>query len=655
MSGLFGIYCADKNITNGNECIISNEMKNRLATWNRAYGDKQISCMADVGLTQSGQVKQECFFGVSEDSFSSCRSGITDENAALIRKDTFTAVSDELIFNIDESWQNIPEFVEENGIEALESVNGEFAAAIYRPYANTLSLIRDHMGVRPLFYYCKEGLIVFSSDIRGISSIDEVDTSVSDDWLYKSLYGYSTVSVINTEYKYIKCVPPGGSVTIDLTNMSITSKLYWKPGSKRIRLKNQAAYCERLRELITDAVKIRADAVKSQGLGAELSGGLDSGVIDILLHRLGYDCRFFSWTPGEDELPLVEHDERLVIYDICKQENIECAFGPMRINMGAESLISERTPVLHSEYDPYEKFSLRLAFPAYINTLPICQTAEYFGRNGIKAVFTGHGGDEGVSHRSNPYELLVYHEYYHYLRLMWSRSYGMKNRLLGTLQNCRENLKIVNEKFKKPFTGVQLSTSILCNEYINQYKGMQMPIQSFAINPKEYIIGGGSRSRLDVVALFGAYNGVRYLAPYLDHRLVDFALGIPRYLYLRAYRNRYIFREAFKDIMPESLYSLKCKQDVSMALYRETKQAEKEKEKVEHPELYKSQRMNIEYRQKLIDKLNRDYWKGYIDFSKLDQWAQNENYGEPSVDEDFFQAIMFCLPVQNMVEKSRLV
>ena len=69
-----------------------------------------------------------------------------------------------------------------------------------------------------------------------------------------------------------------------------------------------------------------------------------------------------------------------------------------------------------------------------------------------------------------------------------------------------------------------------------------MPPLSFSYDPVSYIHQGGSRNRLDNVALYGAYNGVRYLIPYLDYRVIDYAVSIPRYQYLRGRRNRFVFR-----------------------------------------------------------------------------------------------------------------
>ena len=64
--------------------------------------------------------------------------------------------------------------------------------------------------------------------------------------------------------------------------LKMSTVIYWQPGSKKIRLSSEEAYIKQLRQLITDSVKRRLDAVPGV-VGAELSGGLDSSIIDILI------------------------------------------------------------------------------------------------------------------------------------------------------------------------------------------------------------------------------------------------------------------------------------------------------------------------------------------------------------------------------------
>ena len=448
----------------------------------------------------------------------------------------------------------------------------------------------------------------------------------------------------DTEYEHIHCVPFGGSVTFSFEGDSIkeSREQYYIPGSKKIRLRNREEYTKEMRRLVEDAVRIRAEAT-SQSLGAELSGGLDSGVIDLLLAKMGKECLYFSWTPGEDELPLAERDERLVIKDVCEKAGINCNFRKLSIDFGNDSLMSKRSPLEVGDYGDIS-FVIRYAFPAYANTTPIYATASFMKNNGIKFIFSGHGGDEGVSHRSNPYELWYNHEYYRYLRLMYSRSSIDKHRIKKTIELIKNNMRIANTELKQSFKVDKLSSGLVSMDFYRKFGNTEMKPLSFSYDPVNYVRGGGSRNRLDVLAYYSSCTGVRYLVPFLDYRVLDFALGIPRYLYHNWYYNRFIFREAFKDLMPASMYKLRAKDEnshTSLPPKEETTQEERQSLEL------------IEVRKNLLKFLDKDLWQQYLDYDLIDKWVQGEN--DSDSDGHIYRGIMTCIQVEHLVKRAREV
>ncbi|HKL79723.1 MAG TPA: asparagine synthase C-terminal domain-containing protein, partial [Mobilitalea sp.] len=416
------------------------------------------------------------------------------------------------------------------------------------------------------------------------------------------------------------------------------SHKYWELGSKKIRFSSETAYKDKLRELITDAVKIRMDVISNQ-IGAELSGGLDSGIIDILINRLGRKGIYFSWSANPDELPLAENDERLIIADICKQENISCLFKKMNSDLSNDSNMARNLQDLGICLTK-EHPAFRFVLPPYINTLPICEASQAIQREGAKVVFTGHGGDEGVSHRCNPYELFYHREYYHFFRYIWSTTHGQKNRIRKTLKKSCRVLWETRRKLKRPFVNPFHAPDLLNTDFSNIFSKEKMSALHFGYDPKSYIKEGGSRNRLDNVALLGSYSGVRYLTPYLDYRVIDFAVSIPRHLYLKGNKNRYIFREAFKDLMPKSLYNLRTKEENS------------DKNKKSNPNWFE------EYKQKkveVISILDRDYWKKYLDFDVINKWMEEEKPSDEKrvESENKMYCLFLCAMAENLVKKSR--
>lgn len=633
MSGIFGFFIGEKAQYNTADNI------KRMGLWNEAYGS----------------YKPEVF---QKDNYvcGCCMDGTLSKNlynTAILHKDGKVAVFDALIYNakeLKEKCQIAGEicqeellflYIEKYGLEGLCHVNGDMAGAIWDEKKQTLTLFRDHMGIRPLFYYEKNQQIVFSTDIRGITALPFLDVSVNENWIYKTMNGYSNIGVENTEFSHIYCVPNGGYITFSFEKdiMKKEKKNYWVVGKKKIRFRTEEEYFSEMKRLVTDAVKRRADAIPGV-VGAELSGGLDSGVIDILINRLGKEGVYFSWSVSPKEVPMAEGDERLVIEDICKQENITCHYGKQVRELSEDSNIAENMKRINGKVNMEEPESFRYALPPYINALTICETSEFMNKSGVKVVFTGHGGDEGISHRSNVYEMYYNKEYYHFLRYIWSLSHGQKGRIGKTLKSSFEKIKELNERKKLPFQSAFGEPKLLNKEFAAGFDKTQMPILSFAYDPKTYVKAGGSRNRLDNVALLGAYSGVRYMVPYLDYRVIDFAVSIPRHMYLKRGKNRYIFRESFKDIMPKSLYSLRFKEDNSR------KNIKRDEDWFEE---------FAKRKQQTVDKLDRVYWSKYLNFEEVDAWL---NRGKPTEEEErgernILMCLFYCAMLQNLVEKSR--
>lgn len=632
MSGIYGVWQPIASLKEYAADI------GRLKGWNRAYG-KVAACI------QKGET-------LCMGNYCERLSDAIPESVPVIKKNEKYAVIDALLYNREElieegQFENplsdeelIFGCIEKYGMDGLKRINGDFCGAVYDTEKESLTVFRDHMGKRPLFCFVQEEGVCFSTDIRGLVAMESVDVSVDEKWLWSKLTGGVYPGTENTEFANIRCIRPGGYTVFTMKDKKIrvSQKTYWYPGAKKIRLSSQTAYMERLRELITDSVRRRLAAVTGP-VGAELSGGLDSGVIDILIHQLGREAVYFSWSASPAELPYAENDERLVVEDICKKNGITCHYRGKRLVFEEDCILHDKMRRAGIIPDMTVGFYKRYVFPPYINTLQICQAAEYVNGQGAKVIFTGHGGDEGVSHRCNPYELFFYKEYGHYFQYMWNSTKGEKHRLYKTLLRSRKNLTVSAKKLKNPFVGVYAAKDMLKKDFYDKYNTKKGEPVTFAFNPKAYVRNGGSRNRLEVVALLGAYCGARYIAPYLDYRVIDYAISIPRHLYLKNQENRYLFRETFKDILPESLYQLKGKEDTS---WQNLEVKEKD------PDAY------LEKKSRLVNMLDKAYWNRYLDWEVLEQWsAVPLEDADKSRDAAMYTCIDNCLSLQNLITFSR--
>ena len=623
MSSIFGIYTRDKK----------DKKVDALIDWNRAYGEIASA------VEKTTEVALGCFIEKISDT--------AKVSSPVLKYEDGYAVVDAVIYNKDElsdllgdntdnysDEELIIEIIKRDGLDGLKIVNGDFAGAFFYKDKNELVLFRDHLGIRPLFYYTDNNQILFSTDIRGIVGIDSVDAAINKEWLYKYTCGYSYMSTTDTEFEKIKCVEPASYIRLKIAAdkvTAITSK-YWEPCQRKVRFKSEKDYWQEMRRIVTDAVKIRADAV-SGTLGAELSGGLDSGVIDILLSRFGRECVYYSWLEDPEYVPYTQKDSRLIIRDICQQENIKCFYSRAEDEITDKSKLGDNLKRINRKIKQSGYPVIDYYMPPYINAMTITQTAEFIRNHGSKVVFTGHGGDEGVSHRCIPYEMLHNHEYYRYLRYMWSTSHGQKGRIRKTIAACKADITNANKNIKQDKQQILNVYEFCREEFQKEFNNIKVETSTFFYDNKKYILEGGSRNRLDNMSLLGAYSGVRYLIPYLDYRVVDFALSIPRYLFLKGHFNRFIFRAAFKDIMPRSLLGVQVKEDI-----------------VGQEEDLSWYKGFDDERNKVVALLDRDFWKDYFDFAKIDEWLSTKFTVEEAETEYYkLLAFMQLAMLQNVI------
>ncbi len=633
MSGIYGFI---KSQSSTNQINITS-----MQLWNYAYGKDTVETYETKDFSMGC-----CYEQIS--STSHCYQPILEKKTKYSVIDAILYNREELL-NLCHSDHSISDeelllsYIDSFGLDALKNVNGDFCGAIYDTQDETLILFRDHMGVRPLFYYADDTIIAFSTDIRGLLALPQTEHKINEDWIFKTVSGYLLTDTEATEYNHIFCVKPAGYMSFSYKNNKLLTEKhsYWQLGSQKIRLASEADYQKTLRDLITDAIQRRVN-VSTNLVGAELSGGLDSGIIDILINRLGKECIYFSWSADPAVIPYAENDERLVIEDICKQENIHCFYNDISFDLDSTSNIANNMQQIGIKLNYNEGMPFRYLLPPYTNTPSLSASSQFLSRKGVKIVFTGHGGDEGVSHRCNPYELFYHHEFFQYFKFMWSFTHGQKHRIIRTLKTCYINLTQTRKKLITPFQGAIAAPELLQKDFKNKFSYTKMPALHFAYDPKTYINESGSRSRLDNIALQGAYSGVRYMVPYLDYRVIDFAVSIPRHLYMHGKINRYIFREAFKDIMPPSLYQQRFKEDFSRRNIEEDPN---------WFEKYSKQK------QEAVNKLNRKYWSKYLNFDFIDSWL---NQGQPSEEDRFHDScILSCLSTcalaQNLIDRAKEV
>jgi len=169
----------------------------------------------------------------------------------------------------------------EFGLNFVNKLNGMFAIAIHDARDNSLHLIRDRIGKKPLWLSkLSDGTLFFASEVRGLM-FARPDRTLRTNMISEVMqYGY--VNSPNSSFNEIYQLPPGSIATWN--NGKITTSTYWTPD---FDTKLSIAYDEALeitKELIEGAVKRRL--ISERPLGSFLSGGFDSTVVTAYMARL---------------------------------------------------------------------------------------------------------------------------------------------------------------------------------------------------------------------------------------------------------------------------------------------------------------------------------------------------------------------------------
>jgi asparagine synthase (glutamine-hydrolysing) len=192
---------------------------------------------------------------------------------------------------------------------ALGSFNGMFAFALWDVHERTLCLVRDRLGVKPLYYGRLNGALVFGSELKAIAAYPDAALSIDRDWLDRYLREIHRQSE-DTIYREVRGIRPGTHVTFD-QRLRAHERVYWSAtdkaeiGRQHRFTGSEAEAVERLDSLLRDAIRLRA--VSDVPLGVLLSGGIDSSTVLALLQQDSPKAiRSFSIgfpDPGLDEAP----------------------------------------------------------------------------------------------------------------------------------------------------------------------------------------------------------------------------------------------------------------------------------------------------------------------------------------------------------------
>ena len=160
------------------------------------------------------------------------------------------------------------------GTEIFKKLNGVFSFAIWNNKTEELYLVRDHFGIKPLYYTFKDSSLIFSTEVKGLLEYPGVETKIDSTGICE-LFGLGPAHTPGSGiFKGIKELKPAHFLIFNKDKIYI--KKYWSLESKE-HTDNFEKTCEKIRFLLEDSIE--KQMITESNLAVMLSGGLDSSII----------------------------------------------------------------------------------------------------------------------------------------------------------------------------------------------------------------------------------------------------------------------------------------------------------------------------------------------------------------------------------------
>jgi asparagine synthase (glutamine-hydrolysing) len=167
---------------------------------------------------------------------------------------------------------------EDEGINCVRHLEGMFAFAIWDAARKRLLLARDRLGQKPLYYYHRQGLFLFASEIKAILKAQAVDVELNASAMHHYL-SLRFVPAPDTMFRGIHKLPAAHTLVLDGGNLTLSK--YWALSYAPKLNISEADATAALDEILGDAVE--SHLIGDVPVGALLSGGLDSGLVTALM------------------------------------------------------------------------------------------------------------------------------------------------------------------------------------------------------------------------------------------------------------------------------------------------------------------------------------------------------------------------------------
>ena len=452
---------------------------------------------------------------------------------------------------------------EEGGKDFVHRLEGMFAIALWDEKNSRLTLVRDRIGVKPLYYYNKEGAFIFASEIKAILAHPAVSRDIDEDALYHYLTFVTTPPPL-TLFSNIRKMAPGTILTVS-SDGTISMYEYWDPLTKTpISLMDEGGYIEEIRRLLREAIQKRM--VSDVPFGVFLSGGIDSSTNVSLMSQL-MDRPVETFTVGFRGEAVEKYNE----LDHARQIAKEFRTNHHEIIIDSQDLAEYIPKLIYHQDEP-------IADPVCV---PLYYVSKLARDSGVIVVQVGEGSDELFCGYDG---YMMFLNLYRKGWLPYSRLPLSLRKSLYTAARWTHGLigrgRTATEIMRRSASGEELfwggaiaftevdKEKLLTPEFRSRHPGLSSyPVISAHYEKARKLRPAGDflqrliyldmKLRLPELLLMRVdkvtmSTSVEARVPYLDHKLVELAMDIPTETKIRT-QAKHILKKAVEGLIPQNI------------------------------------------------------------------------------------------------------
>lgn len=452
-------------------------------------------------------------------------------------------------FSTSSDTEVIVHLYEEDGIDFVTRLRGMFAIALWDKKLQRLVLVRDRLGIKPLYYSYDGNRLVFGSELKSLLQAAGPKPAINLQGLNAYLsFGY--VPDPETIFAGMKKLPPGCLLIAHRDKVEV--RKFWElPWPEYSKVPSEQECGERIYELLQESVKLRL--MSEVPLGALLSGGFDSSTVVALMSRLS-DKPVKTFSIGFAEQDFSEVKYARAVAQRFQTDHHELIVTPQAADL-AHRLVGY--------FD--EPFGDPSAIPTYL--------VSELAHQSITVALSGDGGDElfagylryAEAKRQQTFDWIPRRLRTHVLSPLSDRlPYGTRGSRYLRRIAAKDGLAryfecaVIPHRTKKELVSNELRAEVgeldsfpaLGRAVLNGHGGTLLDKLTYLDTVTE--LPGDILTKVDRMSMA---HSLEVRVPLLDHVFVEYVARLPIDYKLRGMTTKYLFKKTFNRLLPQEVSS----------------------------------------------------------------------------------------------------